>query len=72
MRKKIIQTILVIIYGNGLMFEQIFLSPQVKQIVSISNTHGIYKLPHKSTNDLRFSILGSYEILRKSQISIEV
>ena len=39
------------------MFYQIFLSPQVKRIVIISNKHGIYELPHELPNDLRFSIL---------------
>ena len=36
------------------MFYQIFLSPQVKQIVIISNKHGICELPHELPNDLRF------------------
>ena len=40
------------------MFYQIFLSPQVKQIVIISNKHGIYELPHELPNDLRLSPLG--------------
>ena len=37
------------------MFDEIFLSPQVKQIVIIiiSNKHGIYELPHELSNDLR-------------------
>ena len=35
------------------MFGQIFLSPQVKQSMVISNKHGIYKL----LNDLRLRIL---------------
>ena len=42
-------TILVIIFWDFLMFYQIFLSPQVKRFVIISNRHGIYKL----SNDLR-------------------
>ena len=37
-----------------LMFYQIFFSPQVKQSMIISYKHGIYKLPHKLLNDLRF------------------
>ena len=41
------------------MFEEIFLSPQVKRIVIISNTHGIYELPRELPNDLRFKILGN-------------
>ena len=70
-------TTLVIIFGNFLIFYQIFLSPQVKRIVIISNKHGIYELPQELPNDLRLRIfaagrafmptqekkdLGSYEI----------
>ena len=40
------------------MVEQVFLSPQVKQSVVISNKHGIYKVPHELPNDLRLKILG--------------
>ena len=39
------------------MFDEIFLSPQVKQIVIISNKLGIYELP----NDLRLKILGNWK-----------
>ena len=36
------------------MFDEILLSPpQVKQIVIISNKHGMYELPHELLNDLR-------------------
>ena len=49
------------------MFYQIFLSPQVKRIVIISNEHGIYELPHELPNDLRLRILGNSEISRRSQ-----
>ena len=49
------------------MFYQIFLSSQVKQIVIISNKHGIYKLRHEFPNDLRLK-----EISRRSQIYIEL
>ena len=38
------------------MFHQIFLSPQVKRVVTISNKHGIYRLPHEFPNDLRLRI----------------
>ena len=38
---------------------QIFLSPQVKRIVSISNKHGIYELLHELPNNLRLTILGN-------------
>ena len=44
------------------MFYQIFLSPQVKQSMIISNKHGINKLHHKLVNDLRVRILENYEI----------
>ena len=59
MQKKIFQTILVIIFSDFLMFCQIFLSPQMKQIVIISNKHGIFELPHELLNDLRLRILGN-------------
>ena len=42
-------TILVIIFWDFLMFYQIFLLPQVKRIVIISNKHGMYEL----SNELR-------------------
>ena len=42
-----LSTILVIIFRDFLMFYQIFLSPQVKQIMIISKKHGICQLPHK-------------------------
>ena len=35
------------------MFDEIFLSPQVKRIMINSNKHGIYELP----NDLRLKTL---------------
>ena len=41
------------------MFYEIFLSPQVKQIVIISNKHGIYELPQELPNDLRLRKLGN-------------
>ena len=41
------------------MFDKIFVSPQVKRIVIISNKHGIYKLPHELPNDLRLRKLGN-------------
>ena len=45
-------TILVVILWDVLVFAQISLSPQVKRSVIISNKIGLYKLPHKMTNDL--------------------
>ena len=38
-------TMVVIIFSDFLLFCQIFLSPQVKSSVTVSNKHGIYKLP---------------------------
>ena len=35
------------------MFDKIFLSPQVKRILIISNNHGIYEFPHELLNDWR-------------------
>ena len=43
------------------MFDEIFLSPQVKQIVIISNKLGIYELPRELPNDLRLKILGNWK-----------
>ena len=37
------------------MFDKIFVPPQVKRIMIISNKHGIYKLPH----ELRLRTLGN-------------
>ena len=54
------------------MVEQIFLSPQMKRSVIISNNYGIYELPHKLPNDLRLSILGNLEISEKSPNFIEL
>ena len=34
------------------MFDKIFVSPQVKQFVIISNEHGIHELPDELSNDL--------------------
>ena len=52
-------TILVIIFWDFLMFYQMFLSPQMKRIVIISNKHGINELSHELANDLRLMILGN-------------
>ena len=40
-------------FWDFLMFYQIFLSPEVKWIVIISNKNGIYELPHELPNNLR-------------------
>ena len=44
-----------------LQFYQIFLSPQVKRSMIISNKLGVYVLPHELPNDLRPRILGNKE-----------
>ena len=44
---------MVIIFWDILMFDEIFLSPQVRRNVIISNKHGMYELPHELPNDLR-------------------
>ena len=52
------------------MFDQVFLSPQMKRSVVISKKKGIYELPHKLLSDLRL-ILGSKEI-RKYQVNLKI
>ena len=55
------------------MVEPIFLSPQVKRSVIISNKkHGIYELPYELRNNIRFRILGNYERSGKSQNPAEL
>ena len=49
------------------MFDQIFLSPQVKRSMTISNRHGIYKLPYEFLIDLKLYMLGKQEVSGKSQ-----
>ena len=50
------------------MVKPIFLSPQVKQSVIISNNkHGIYELPYELRNNIRLRILGNYERSGKCQ-----
>ena len=46
-------TIVIIIFWDLMMFDQIFWSPQSKRSVIIDNRHGIYELPHKLPKDLR-------------------
>ena len=43
-------------------FYQIFLSPQVKRTVFISNKNGIYELLHKFPNASRLGMLGNNEM----------
>ena len=48
-------TIMVIIFWNFFMFDQIFVSPQVKRSVIIRNKYDIYDLADELSNDLRES-----------------
>ena len=64
--------IMVIMFWDLLMFDQCFLSPQVKRSVIISNKHSIYKLPQELQNDLRIRILGNLEISVKPENLIEL
>ena len=41
------------------MFDEVFLSPQVKPIVINSNKYGIYELPHEFPNELKLRTLGN-------------
>ena len=45
-------TIMDMIFWDFLVLYEIFLSPQVKQSVIISNKHSIYELPHELPNNL--------------------
>ena len=45
------------------MFYQIFLSPQVKRSVIITDEYSTYELPHKLLNDLRLGNMLSPEYL---------
>ena len=54
------------------MAEQIFLSPEVKRSVIISNKYAIYELPQELPNDLRLRILGNWETSRKPQNFIKL
>ena len=54
-----------IIFGDSLMFHQLFLAPQVERFAIITNMHGIYELSGELPNDLRLRILGNYKTLVK-------
>ena len=47
------------------MFDKIFVSPQLKRIVIISNKHGTYELPHELPNNLRLRKLGNIQKISK-------
>ena len=51
------------------MLDQIFLSTQLKQSVTINNRHGVYELPHELLNDLILMILGNWKF-RKVEIEL--
>ena len=51
-------TTMHIIFGDFKIFNEIFLSPNTKKSVIIGNKHGIYELPHGSSNEL---ISGKYQ-----------
>ena len=53
-----------IILWDLLMFYQIFLSPQVKQSLIISNKQGVYQLPHSR-------IAKQLKKIRKNQENLE-
>ena len=56
-----------VIFWDFLIVERIFLSPQKKRSMIISNKHGIHELLHEFINKLRLIMLGNLEILGKSQ-----
>ena len=51
------------------MVEQIFLSPQVKRSLIISNKYGIYELPQELPNELRLRNLEIWEYQENLKIS---
>ena len=59
MQKKILQTIIFIIFPDFLLFYQIFLPPQAKRWAIITYTHGTYEMHKELPNDLRLRILGN-------------
>ena len=58
-QKKVLQTMMDIIFGEFLILYQFFVSQQVKRNVIISNKFGIYELPQELLNDLKLRILGN-------------
>ena len=63
---------MVIIVWDYLMLHQIFLSPQMKLRVIISNKHGIFVLLYDLPNNLRIRTLENWEISIKSEKFIEL
>ena len=70
-KKKEFQIISFIIFSDFLMFNQIFLSPQVKRWAIITYKLCIYELPHNWPNGVGHRILGNKEISRKRLNLIE-
>ena len=69
---KSIQTIMVLTFWDFLIFHQFFILPQVKWSVFIGNKNDIYKMSYKLQSNLRFRILGNWEVLEKSQDFMEL
>ena len=65
------ESIVNYIHDNNILslfvFDQIFLSSEVKRSMIISNKHGIYELLHAFLKDLGFKILGNQKVSGKSQ-----
>ena len=73
-QKKILKTIMFIIFSEFLMFEYIFLSLQVKRSVISSNKHDIYQLPHELPNDffcLGLQLSGQQLALKMERSSVQ-
>ena len=58
---------MLIIFGDILMLDSIFLSLQMTWSMISNNKHGIYGLYHELPNNLKVTILGNYEIPGQSQ-----
>ena len=50
------------------MFDEVFLSPQVKRSVITINKHGIYELPNKLPNDLSQNLRKMGNITKISKV----
>ena len=59
MQKKTLQTIILIIFWECLMFYQSLLSLQVERYAIITYKHDIYELPHELPDDFWIRILGT-------------
>ena len=64
-RKKVLQTIMVILLSEFLIIDQIFLLPQLKLSVVISIKHGAYDLSNDLQNELRLRNLRKLGNIRK-------